>query len=560
MRIGILLLLLSVSLWAAQELPGPPAASPQPEVKPEDQSSVEGTVLNARTKAPLAKAQVRLIRLDGPAATQNATTTDAAGRFKLNGVQPGEYRALATRGGFVRQVFGSGKIPTSLTLAPQQTLTGLILELSPGAVIAGRVVDEDGEPLANVRLQAFRYVGSQGSRQFIPAGRSVSTDDQGGYRLFDLDSGRYYVSAAYSQRNGSIGEATAAPSGAVPAGVADDAFALAFYPGVVDPSQALPIQLHAGEERRGVDFRLAPAHGIRVRGRLAPSPERPQEVALMLAPLASGAAAMFASGPQPPARIGPGGAFEFRGVTPGSYILTALWNRDGNPLRGRALVEAGSDDIDGLELALRLAVELKGRVRFESDSHPKLDLTKLTVSLTSVQAAVGFAGSAQSRLDAEGAFNLRNVVEGDYRVEIGPLGEDAYLKALNFGGADASGKPLSVGEAPGTLELVLGVDGGQVQGTVTDGDKPVAGALVTAVPDSGREDLARAGRTGPSGRFSLRGLAPGDYMLYAFDDVPEGSGANPDGVRAYQDKGKKITVEAGIQATAELALIHTQDE
>jgi hypothetical protein len=554
MRTGVWLL--GLSLLAAQELPPPPgapAASSQPEVKSEDQCNVEGTVLNARTKAPLAKAQVRLIRLDGPAATQNATTTDASGRFKLNGVQPGEYRALASRGGFVRQVFGSGKIPTSLTLAPKQTLTGLTLELSPGAVIAGRVVDEDGEPLANVQIQPFRSVNSQGSRQLLPAGRSASTDDQGGYRLFDLDSGRYYVSAVYSAR--------AVPAGgAIPAGAADEGVALAFYPGAVDPNQAVPIQLHAGEERRGVDFRLAPPHGIHIRGRLAPPLEQPQDAVLTLAPLDGGVAAMFASGPRPPVRIDASGAFEFRGVTAGSYLLMATWNRDGNPLRGRLLVEAASNDIDGLELALKPAVELRGRVRLDGDSHPNLDLTKLTVTLTPVQAIFGPSGPRNSALDAGGFFRFPNVFEGDYLVRIGAPGDDTYLRAVNYGGADASGKPLTVGEAPGTLELVLGVDGGQVQGTVTDGDKPVADALVTAVPESGQEDLVKAGRTGPSGRFSLHGLAPGDYTIYAFDDVPEESGADPDGVKAYRDKGKKITVEEKGRATADLALIHTQGE
>jgi hypothetical protein len=31
-------------------------------------------------------------------------------------------------------------------------------------------------------------------------------------------------------------------------------------------------------------------------------------------------------------------------------------------------------------------------------------------------------------------------------------------------------------------------------------------------------------------------------------------------VKAYRDKGKKITVEEKSQTTADLALIHTQDE
>ena len=577
MRLGVWLL--GLSLLAAQELPSPPgapAASPLPEAKSGDLCTVEGTVLNARTKAPLAKATVRLIGMGAPAARQNAASTDVSGKFKLEGVQPGEYRALASRSGFVRQVFGSGKGPASLTLAPQQTLTGLTLELSPGAVIAGHVVDQDGEPLANVQIQPFRYVNSQGSRELVPSGRSASTDDRGAYRLFDLDSGRYLVSAAYTNDRGAyplfdpdsgrylIGAASSARAvsagGANPAGAPNEGAALAFYPGVVDPSQAAPIQLHAGEERGDVDFRIAPTHGIRVRGRLTPAPERPQEVIVAMAPLGGGVAGMFASGPRPPARIDSSGAFEFRGVTPGSYLLTATWNRDGNALRGRLPVEAASSDIDGLDLPLKPAVEVKGRVRFDGDSHPDMDLKKMTVTLMPAQPVSGTSGPRRTEPDAGGSFRFASVFEGDYLLRIGAPNEDAYVKSVTYGGADASGKPLSLGGAPGTLELVLAVDGGEVQGTVTDGDKPAAGALVAAEPESGREDLARAGRSDSSGRFTIRGLAPGDYTIYAFDDPPEGSGADPDGAKAYRDKGKKITVQERTRTSVDLALIHTQDE
>jgi len=46
-----------------------------------------------------------------------------------------------------------------VALAPKQTLQDLTLALSPAAIIAGRVVDELGEPLPNVKIQAVRYVG-----------------------------------------------------------------------------------------------------------------------------------------------------------------------------------------------------------------------------------------------------------------------------------------------------------------------------------------------------------------------------------------------------------------
>jgi len=159
---------------------------PLPEAKLEDQCNVEGTVVNAKTKDPVGGAHVRLTRMDGPQAEPYATTTDASGRFKLSGLPPGEYQALAARNGFVRQVSSAGKIPPRVALAPKQTLQDLTLALSPAAIIAGRVVDELGEPLPHVKIQPFRYVGGQAERQLAPMGGSVSTDDQGAYRMFGL--------------------------------------------------------------------------------------------------------------------------------------------------------------------------------------------------------------------------------------------------------------------------------------------------------------------------------------------------------------------------------------
>ena len=274
---------------------------------------------------------------------------------------------------------------------------------------------------------------------------------------------------------------------------------------------------------------------------------------MTLTPRGDWGAATFGMGPRPPALVDARGAFEIRGVTPGPYTLTAMSIRDGNPTSATVPVEAGTADIDGLELALKPGVEVKGKVRFDGDSSSSPSLAGLTVNLMPAQASMGFAGLIGAPVDAEGSFNLRNVMEGDYRVKLNPMAEDAYIKTVTYGG-DATKYPLTVGEAPGKLEVVLAVAGGQVEGMVTDGDKPVAGALVTAVPESGREDLVKVGRTDSSGHYTIRGLAPGDYTLYACDDRADGFSADPEALKAYRDKGKTIAAEEKSKATADLAL------
>lgn len=567
MRLGPCLLSLSLlSLLAAQEPPIPPgvsAPSPQPEAKSEDQCTVQGAVHNARTGQPLARAQVRLVRLDGGGPPSNAVITDASGKFKLTGIPPGRYRVTATRTGFLRPLSKSGQPSPPMTLAPGQSVDNLTVEMVPAGVISGHVVDEYGEPLANVQLQQFRYVDMQGERRLMPTGRSTSTDDLGAYRMFGLDAGRYYVSAAYSETAASAGAngltPPMPPMAGPPPAPPDESYQAVFYPGVADPDQAAPIRLGAGEDRQGVDFRLALVRSIRLRGHVASIPSGPQQVFVMLTPRGSWGAASFSLGPRPPVRVDAGGAFEIPGVTPGSYLLAAVVNRDGGPLWARLPVEAGSANIDGLELTFRPNVDLKGRARFEGDPQPSPDLTTLTAILTPLPASMGFANLTRSGLDAEGSFHLRNVTPGDYHLSVGPLAGDTYLKTVKYGGADVTTKPVAIGEAPGTFEVVLSAGGARVEGVVTDDGNPVVGAVVTALPDSGPAGLRKQAHTDRNGRFTLR-HAPGDYTVYACASAPDGLTPDPRDLDGFQDKAGKVTVEEKARATADLTLIHIPGE
>jgi hypothetical protein len=449
-------------------------------------------------------------------------------------------------------------------LAPGQIVDGLTVEMVPAGVISGHVLDENGEPLANVQIQQFRYVDMQGERRLMPTGRSTPTDDLGAYRIFGLDAGRYYVSAAYSETAGSTGPnglpgpmpPMAGPAPAPP----DESYPAVFYPGVADPGEAPPIQLGAGEDRQGVDFRLALVRTIRVRGRITSIPSGPQEVFVMLAPRGNWGAASFSLGPRPPVRVDARGAFEIPGVAPGSYLLAAVVNHDGGPLWARLPVEAGSANIDGLELTFRPNVDLKGRAQFDGDPQPSPDLTTLTAVLIPLQATAGFAAQIRSGLDAEGSFHLRNVPPGDYRLSVGPLAGDTYLKSIKYGGADVTTKQVAIGEAPGTFEVVLSANGARVEGVVTDEGSPAASAVVTAIPDSGPAERRKVGHTDRSGRFALSGLAPGDYTIYACANAPEGLNPDPRDLNDFQSRSRKITVEEKDRATADLTLIHIPGE
>src|SRR6516225_7901372 len=185
MRQAALLLLLPIILIAqgtitvgggagASNRVGPtstqPAVPAQP-TNPEDLCSVEGQVVNAVTGEPIRRASVLLMRSDpvpgdtGPP-TFYSTQSNSSGQFAMKDIEPGKYRLTVNRNGYVFFTYGArGPMQpgTTLSLIRQQHMADLALKLTPQAVITGRILDDEGEPVANARvaLQSYRYINGR---------------------------------------------------------------------------------------------------------------------------------------------------------------------------------------------------------------------------------------------------------------------------------------------------------------------------------------------------------------------------------------------------------------
>jgi hypothetical protein len=156
---------------------------------------------------------------------------------------------------------------------------------------------------------------------------------------------------------------------------------------------------------------------------------------------------------------------------------------------------------------------------------------------------------------------LQNIPPGKFRINVAGFPPQYYLKSATLDGADVleNGLTLMAGEPPGKLALFLSLDGGSIQGTVLDEDgKPVAGAVVALIPDQphrDREDLYSNVRTNSMGQFTMPGLAPGDYKLFAWEDLERHSVEDPDFVRLFEDRGKEVEVHAREQQQVQLQVI-----
>jgi hypothetical protein len=91
---------------------------------------------------------------------------------------------------------------------------------------------------------------------------------------------------------------------------------------------------------------------------------------------------------------------------------------------------------------------------------------------------------------------------------------------------------------------------------VDDRQQPVANASVVLVPDRReRLDLFKSTVANASGQFTIQGVAPGAYKVFAWEAIEQFSYFDPDVLRQYEQNGKAITIEDSSKATIEVKAI-----
>jgi hypothetical protein len=553
LRAILVLTLAACAVWGQGQAPA--AADPTA-----DYGSIAGMVVNSRTGEPVKRAHITFASVGGtsgggpgaagPAGTSEPVRgiTDSGGKFRLDRIPSGTYRVLVSRDGFVRSHARSpdpSREPSLLTLQPKQNVADLAYRLAPASVLAGVVLDEDNAPMAGVRIQCLEYAYRRTGRELESAGITI-TDDRGQYRISGLTPGHYYVRATYIDSASLAGPVR----GAIPEG-----YPSLYYPGVIDAGQAADIPLQESEERPGVDFKLAPAHVAHVQGQVRTADGRlaGKDVLVSLAPRMSAGL----SG-RTPARVGVDGSFRIDGVTAGSYMLTASAGGSGGTV-AHQVVEVGEADLDNVRLFLTARTDLKGRVRVEGDR--KISLGGIPVLLAPLDnSAVMLAGAGFASIDAEGSLVFRSVTAGDYRVLIDSLPEDAFLKQVKLGDRPAEDGVLHLEAAGIPVELLLSTAGGRVDGSLTgEQDKPAPDATVVLVPDATRRargDLYRIATSDQYGHFSIRGIPPGDYKLFAWsDELEPWSWLDPAVLAPYENQGKSVSVEQSSRNKVDLKTI-----
>jgi hypothetical protein len=435
-------------------------------------------------------------------------------------------------------VVDRGSKTVAASIAAGQVAPAVTLKMLRTAAISGRVVDVDGDPLAGVTIQ----VVSEPARKGGQPSPWASTNDRGEYRAYHVAPGQYRICAVYSGRQ---------RRGDVQMQVAPAAYPKVCFPG---SAQGSIYTVEAGTDLQGIDFQMAPARAVNIRGHATvQGAERP--VFLMVA-------LQTAAGGETPEAIvrDADGKFELQGVLPGRYRLTVtgVTVGGGAKLGASRTIDVADTDVNGIDITIAPPRKIEGRVAIPEGRK----MPPLMVVLISRDKGDNQAGG-MSQISASGTFQFPEVGSGEYDVVIGSTGpgDDLYVSAIRMGNSDALADGVRA-DAAGELEIVLKANGGTLNCAVHgDDDQPAAAHHVVLIPDPPKErQLALMGdcRTDANGACTISGITPGDYRVYAFPADAEIDQRDPSAMKAFEAYGKAVKIGESERHEAQIKAVPVQ--
>jgi hypothetical protein len=486
-------------------------------------------------------------------------STDTDGHFRVENVAPNRYRIFVERTGFTGvNGHGAQSDVNVFTIQARQSVEDLLFRMLPTAVISGRITDEDGDPISGVRVIAQRKKPGKAARE---GAGMAATNDLGEYRIAGLFPGQYWIVAMPPP---DFRDYERQEQHASTADRNDTRYVTTYYPGTYDALQATAVAVKAGDEIP-VNLTLVPARTYRVRGTVTGlSPGQKPAVEM----LSRGGETMRVNASE----IGPDGQFEIRGVAPGSYLLKMATVEDWQAATAHQDVNVVASDVEGIKLVPQPTFTLSGHFHIEGTS---VDVTQYSVNLRAAELPddMGFFMSpdffgANATVDRQGNFSWKDINASGYILQVvGGGSQGFFLKSATLGGHDVSAG-FSV-NGPATMEVSVSTKGGTIEGLVTekdrdgDTDHPVANATVVAVPEEKYRkipDRFISGSTDQHGLFVIRGLAPGSYTLYAWQDVDDSVWRDPNFLKTQEANGTSLKVEEGSSQKADLKLDTVPEE
>jgi carboxypeptidase family protein len=519
---------------------------------PTGTATLRGRVIGGESGGPLRRA---VVQLHGQEMREGKmTTTDEQGRWELRDLPAGRFTLTASKAGYVtlqygqRRPFEQGR---PLEILDNQTLNNVNFNLPRGGVIAGRINDEFGEPVADASVMAMRYRYFNGQRRLIPVGRWSQSDDGGNFRIYGLAPGDYYLSATLRGGMMFMGGESTSRSGYAPT----------YFPGTPSEQQAEKVSVAIGSEVTGISFSLLPVRTARITGTAVDSEGKPMTGAFVQIIETTGDGGNFMMSFGGGNRVGENGHFTLTDVAPGEYTLTARemgpGRRDGEESEtAETKIVVSGEDISGVALIGTRGGSIRGQVSFDTQQPASVKPGSVSIWMTPKEptGSPGFFMGPGNRdtLNDDWTFEMR-AMKGPVLLRAGRTPPGYTLKSVYYNNQDVtdSGINFKAGESISGVQVVLTAKSSTVSGTVTDArSQPVTDyAAIIFAEDSAKwgfmSRFVHMARPDQQGAFQIKDLPAGHYLAAAVDYLEEGEESNPETLERLRNAATAFTLGEG---------------
>ncbi|HXI30405.1 MAG TPA: carboxypeptidase-like regulatory domain-containing protein [Vicinamibacterales bacterium] len=507
---------------------------------------IRGRVIAAAGQRALAKVEVRAVA--GAQRVNTVVLTDANGRYEIAALPAGRYIVSVNKPNYVRASYGERRPlgPGSpIEVAAGQVVTRIDFSLQRTAVIAGRILDEFGDPAAGVQVMPMRSMYVNGERRLQPSGAMASTNDLGEYRLFGLVPGQYFVSATL--RTGMFGADTTERTAYLPT----------LYPGTGNPAQAQRLTLVPGQTVTGINLSLLPVTSSKISGIALDVNGKPMTgggVNVINRTMVGNSAGY--------GQVRPDGTFTVSGLPPGDYMLRVSTPFAQDELAAADVTVSGGDVTDVQLVAVKPST-IRGRIVFDGQDAklPAASSVRINGMHPLASAMAVMPGNAIPKDDwtfemktSAGRTIVRGGVSapGDWRLD----------RVLAADGADVTDTGVDV-PVNGTIDVafVMTTRHNEITGHVIDeAGGPVKDCMVVVFaqdPQRWTPGMRHLGISRPDaeGVFHLR-VPPGDYLAAAFEQTePSGPSYNdPDILQQLREHAQPFSIGATEKKTLDVRL------
>jgi len=533
---ALLALVITGATLTAAPAPGaaPQNDTPHDRTVPAGHGVVRGQILDAKSGRPVAGASYEITGPEDSALGQSGDD----GRFETRPIKAGTYTMSARAKGYVLGWYGQDALPfgTPIDVRSGRVSSGIEIRMQAAGSINGRIVDAKGKGLQGVEIVLESTSGPLiGGRR--PAAAFAQTIEDGVYHVAAAP-GDYYVRAY-------VGEPLPAGKGERPA-----IYVTTFYPGVRAKEEGQPLHVDGGFDLHDIDFALASASLLRIRGRVVdPSGDSLAGIRV--------AAMLMSAGPrggrENSVALDAEGRFEIKDLAPGEYMVN-VWDQRRTSRWVGAMKHLTLDaDVDDLDVQATTGARVVGRLVRDPSSTREIDFTEVRFGFEKRLTENGFQSSGGAKVATDGTFETETP-GGLVTITVDP--PDGWtVKSIYLDRVDVDGQAIDMSGGTRQLQVVLTDHVSSVTGMVVDRNgRTLPGYSVVLFADDERRwtpnsRFVIAGQSSQAGQFRLKDVPPGEYLAVAVPNLPFRAWTNAEVLLRLQGVATKLTVNEGEQKT-----------